>query len=421
MTDTAAVSLPPSAIPDLSGKEFWTMTARQRDESFAALRQWDELTFQRPPEMSLTPAQHGYWAAVRHADVRYVSRHPELFCSGEGVTLDEAPAELNELAAAFLPTDAPKHTRLRRLVTHAFTARRVRTIQEQIERQAKAIVETAVAADSVEVVRDVSMRLPLWTISEMIGVPEDRREEMYDAANVLVGTADAEFVADTENAMLALLGGIGRLHDLAHDMVDRRRVEPRDDLMTALVQAEVEGETLTADEIASFLCLLAVAGNDTTRNTITHSIKAFSDFPDQWALLRSDVDSHLGTAVEEMVRWATPVHLFRRTAVTDTEIRGQRIRAGDRVVMFYASANRDESVFDDPWRFDITRTPNDHLGFGGGGPHFCLGAHIARAQVRAVFRELARNVAGFEAGKPDFIVGNLIHNVRSLQCTFTRA
>jgi cytochrome P450 len=403
-------------VPDLSAESFWSLTALERDESFARLRRSRQITFQRPAEMSLLPAQQGYWAIVRHEDVRYVSRHPELFRSGEGVVLDDAPVEIYELVASFLPTDAPKHARLRGLVSYAFTPRRVRALQDQIRSQATQIVADAVGEGSIEVVRSVAMRLPLWTISEMVGVPEDRREEMYLAANILVGLADEEFVDQDSDPLTVLMGGIATLHQLAHELQAERRSNPKDDLMTALVEAEVEGGALTEGEIASFVSLLAVAGNDTTRNTIAHAVKAFSDFPEQWDLLRSDPAAYIDSAVEEMIRWASPVHLFRRTATEDTVIGSQEIAQGDRVVMFYGSANRDEDVFADPWAFDITRRPNEHVAFGGGGPHFCMGAIIARTQIKAIFEEFVTKVERFEAGELDLITGNLIHNVRALPC-----
>ncbi|MDT5197847.1 MAG: hypothetical protein QOH20_4601 [Mycobacterium sp.] len=404
------------SFPDLSARAFWTYTQRERDESFRILRQTDQLTFQRPPEMSLLPAQQGYWAIVRHEDVRHVSRHPELFCSGQGVVLDDAPAELYQIVAGFLPTDAPMHARLRGLVSRAFTPAQVKKIEDQIGEQAAKIVDEAVSTSDTEVVSQVSMRLPLWTISEMVGVPDHQRVQMHEAANLLVAINDEEFVGAEDDPMTVLMGGVLTLHAMAKTLAADRRTHPADDLMTALVHAEVDGESLTEDEIASFFTLLAVAGNDTTRNTITHAIKAFSDSPEQWDLLRSDPARYLDSAVEEMIRWASPVHLFRRTATEDAYIRDQLIRQGERVVMFYGSANRDELVFENPWTFDITRKPNEHLGIGGGGPHFCMGAFIARRQLRAVFAEFAAKVERFEAGELDLVTGNLIHNVRRLPC-----
>jgi cytochrome P450 len=403
-------------IPDLSSREFWSSTERERDELFHVLRRSKALTYQRPPEMSLLPAQQGYWAIVRHEDVRFVSRNPELFCSGQGVVLDDAPAELYEIVAGFLPTDAPKHTRLRGLVSRAFTPGQVKAIEGQIAEQARRIVDDAVKPGDIEAVTQIAMKLPLWTISDMIGVPDNDRTAMHDAANLLVAVNDEEFVGEHDDPMTVLMGGIVTLHEVAKKLSRDRRENPAEDLMSALVHAEVDGESLTEDEIASFFSMLAVAGNDTTRNTITHGIKAFADNPDQWQLLKSDPGIYLDSAVEELIRWASAVHLFRRTATEDTYIRGQLIRKGERVVMFYGSANRDEEVFDEPWKFDITRKPNEHVGFGGGGPHFCMGAFIARRQLRAIFSELVAKVDRIEAGDLNLVTGNLIHNVRALPC-----
>lgn len=414
MGNTTTAGTPDSL--DVSGIELWSLSPRERDEVFARLRREAPVSWQRPPDGGLLPATQGYWAIVRHADIRHVSRHPELFCSGQGISFDDVPAELAEMSAAFIVMDAPQHTRMRGLVNHAFTPRRVRTIQQQIEAQAVAIVAAAVRLDDIEVVRDISIRLPLWTISEMLGVPPERRDDLYDAANIMVGTADEEFVAEGEDPLVVLFGGVTALHQLAHELQAARKAEPGDDLMSALVAAEVDGDVLTENEIAAFLVLLAVAGNDTTRNTISHSIKAFSDHPEQWDLLRSDPDAYLGTAVEEMIRWASPVLTFRRTATQDTELNGTLIREGERVVLFYASANRDDDVFTDPWSFDITRRPNEHVGFGGGGPHFCLGALIARTQLRAIFSEFIKHVERFDAGEIDYVTGNLINNIRRLPC-----
>lgn len=406
---------------DISSTAFWAMPPRKRDERFAELRRDKPVSFHAPPEGGLIPPTEGFWAVVRHADVRHVSRNPELFCSGQGVSFEDVPIEVAEATGAFLPTDAPRHTRLRGLVSDAFTPRRVRLVAEQIEQHAADIVAEVLAAGECDLVSQVSMRLPLWTISEMIGVPEDQRAEMHDAANIIGGVADPEIVPEGDESFMVLLTGMSRLQTIAREMQSDRRSQPRDDLMTALVEAQVDGELLTADEICAFFVLLAFAGNDTTRNTISHSVLAFAENPEQWDLLRSDIDTHLPSAVEEMIRWASPVTQFRRTATRETQIAGQPIAQGDRVVIFYSSANRDDTVFEDPWNFDITRRPNEHLGFGGGGPHFCMGAGIARTQLRALFGQLAQRVERFETGRPDYLTSNFVNAVKRLPCRFVTA
>lgn len=405
---------------DISSTEFWNRPMRERGPAFAALRALPMLSFHRPIELGSTHGP-GFWAVTTQDDVRYVSRHADLFCSGRGIGFSDIPSEYNEPFGSFLMTDAPRHTYLRGLISRAFTPRRIRQIEDQIQRQAHTIVTDAVALGSCELVTDLSMRLPLWTISEMLGVPDERRTELREAANLMVGASDPEVVADLDDPFTAILTAGITLSMLGSDIAAQRRTDPRDDLITGLVQAEIDGQRLTDEEIGAFVVLLGVAGNDTTRNSISHAVMAFAHNPDQWALLRSDPDRHLPTAVEEIVRWATPVLTFRRTATQDTHIGDRAIAEGDWVVMFYESANRDERAFDDPWRFDVTRQPNEHVAFGGGGPHHCLGANLARAQLRSVFRELAMVVDSFEVGEPKLLPSAFVNGVQSVDCTFVRS
>jgi cytochrome P450 len=413
--------MPDADAVDISSTAFWQKPLHERDRAFAALRAMPGPSFHRPIEVGSTTTGPGFWAAARHADIQFVSRHADLFCSGRGIGFSDIPAEYNEPFGSFLMTDAPRHTQLRGLVSRAFTPKRVRMIEEQIQRQALAIVAEAVELGSCELVGSLSMRLPLWTISEMLGVPEERRTEFREAANLMVGAQDPDNLAGLDDPFTAILTAAITLSVLGSEIAAERRVEPRDDLLTALVQAEVDGERLTDQEIGAFVVLLGVAGNDTTRNSITHGVMAFAQNPDQWQLLRSDPERLLPTAVEEIVRWASPVLTFRRTATQDTHIGEQPIGEGDHVVLFYASGNRDGHVFDEPWTFDIARHPNEHVGFGGGGPHFCLGANLARAQLRSVFRELAARVSSFEVGEPKLVRSAFVHGVDSLDCTFATA
>jgi cytochrome P450 len=250
----------------------------------------------------------------------------------------------------------------------------------------------------------------------MLGVPVEERDRMVKAVDDMVGHNDPEHIGDGD-PFSTLLGGIATLHDIAQTLIDARRAAPAEDLMTALVQAEIDGQRLTDDELRSFFCLLAVAGNDTTRNTTSHGMKALLDNPEQMELLLSDFNRHIPTAIEEFLRWGTVVMTFRRTAREDTEVGGQRIAAGDKVVMFYSSANRDEGVFTDPWRFDITRNPNPHVAFGGGGVHFCMGNHVARMQMKALFGELLTRAPGLKLGEPEFLAGNFMHAIKRMPCS----
>jgi cytochrome P450 len=402
----------------LSSLAFWASTAEERDESFRELRQHRPVSWHPPFEGAMMPSldpDGGYWAVVRHADVVAVSRNPELFCSSQGVMLEDVPSAVLDAAQSFLAMDAPRHTLLRRLVNSAFTPRQVARIEEQIIAQAVAIVDDLLAGPTeFDFVAAVSKRLPMWTISDMMGVPVDARDPVATAADSVVSWNDPDVLAGLQPLEL-LMNSLVTLHTTARALAEARRAAPASDLMTALVQAEVDGERLTDDEICAFFVLLSVAGNDTTRNSISHGMKALCDRPDQRARLASDFEARIGPAVEEIVRWATPVMTFRRTATRDTEIAGQPIAAGDKVVMFYAAANRDETVFSHPERFDITRHPNEHVGFGGGGPHFCMGASLARRQLRAIFRELLLRVSDLELGTPELLVGNFIHGITRMR------
>ncbi|HEV7582233.1 MAG TPA: cytochrome P450 [Mycobacterium sp.] len=405
---------------DLSSRAFWSTTAADRECSFAELRAERPVSWHPPVEDSLMPDPDdpGYWAVTRRADIVTVSRNNEVFLSGKGVMFESIPVELLEASQSFLSMDPPRHTKLRKLAHAAFTPRQVRRIEESIQANAKAIVEELHAAGSgADFVDHCAKELPIRTLSDMVGIPDSERERMAHATDALVSWADADFL-NGRPALEVIFENQMYLHQVVGMLAAERRENPGDDLISSLVHAEVDGDRLTDAEVAAFFVLLSVAGNDTTRQTISHTMKALTDFPDQRAWLLADYDNRISTAVEEFVRWATPVMTFRRTAATDFELGGQTITAGEKVVMFYASGNWDGEAFDHPDRFDLSRSPNPHLGFGGGGLHFCLGAHVARAQLRAIFAELLRQIPDIQAGEPTYAAGNFVHAVRSLPCTF---
>ena len=407
---------------DLGGLEFWDQPAEVRDRAFAVLRQEAPVSHHQPPEDILGVTERderGYWAVVRYEDIRRVSRDPATFCSGQGTQFGDVPAEMLEASQSFLAMDAPRHTKLRGLVSAAFTPRQVTRIEEGIRANARGIVEEAAPTGGGDFVELIAKRLPLITISDMIGVPDTDRERVVRAADVLVTVSDPEVTGD--RAPVEALGeALWTLTTFAKELAAHREDHPADDLMTGLVQAEVDGDRLTHDEIGAFFVLLSVAGNDTTRHTTSHAMRALTVNPDERARLTADLDNVMPTAVEEFVRWATPVLTFRRTATRDAELAGQPIGAGEKVVLFYHSGNRDEAAFADPWRFDLTRSPNHHLGFGGGGPHYCLGASLARSQLRSVFTEIFRLIPDIEAGPPEmFRSSSFIHGVKRMDCSFT--
>jgi len=405
---------------DLSSRAFWSTTAEDREVAFAELRAERPVSWHPPVEDSLMPdpADRGYWAVTRHADVVEVSRNSEVFLSGHGVLFENIPAELLEASQSFLAMDPPRHTIIRKVVHSAFTPRQVRRIEDSIKANAADIVsELRAAGSGADFVDLCAKELPIRTLSDMVGIPESERQQVAEAADALVSWGDAVYL-NGRNPLEVLVASQMYLHQVALALAADRRENPGEDLFSALVHAEVEGARLTDPEVAAFFVLLAVAGNDTTRQTTSHALKALTDNPDQRAWLQDDFDNRIGTAVEEFIRWATPVMTFRRTAAADHELGGQQIGAGEKVVMFYSSANRDDTVFADPQRLDLGRDPNPHVGFGGGGRHFCLGAHVARAQLRAIIGELLRQIPQIQAGDPSFVPGNFIHGIRAMPCTF---
>ncbi len=400
---------------DLSAQEFWAQPPEEREAAFAHLRAEAPISWQRQPEGALMPeleGSGGYWAVVRYDDVRTVSRDPETFRSGHGVMFEDIPAEMLEASQSFLALDDPRHRTLRGLVAEGFKPRQVKQIEDGIRADARQIVDE-LETGTGDFIELVAKRLPLMTIMRMLGVPEEDRERVVHHADAAVSWNDPEYLAG--RTPLEVVGeAMAVLHGAAAEIAADRRLNPRADLITALVEAEVDGERLTDFEIAAFFVLLSVAGNDTTRHTTSHAALALTRFGDQREHLLGDLDGRIDLAVDEFVRWASPVMTFRRTAARDTELAGQAIAEGDKVVMFYGSANRDETAFDEPQRFDVTRDPNRHVGFGGGGPHFCMGAAMARAQLRALFSELLTAYPEFEVGEPRYLVGNFVNGIAAL-------
>lgn len=402
---------------DISTVDFWAQSFDERERSFKVLRDERPVSWQRPLEGSMMePEIDGVWVVTRHEDVCYVSKNPEIFCSGQGITFEAVPEEMLDATQSFLGMDGTRHSSLRRLVSSVFTPRQVAKIKDQIEHQAKSIVDDLLKTTGGDFVAQVSKRLPMWTIYEMLGLPEDERDNAAALAEGMVAWADPDVAAGREPSEVLTDSLVGLL-EIGLGLAERRRAHPENDLMTSLVQAEVDGRRLTDDELGPFFVLLSVAGNDTTKTTTTFTTLALQQFPAQKRLLEQDFDRHIGTAIEEFVRWATPVMTFRRTATQDTELHGRHIREGDWVAMVYSSANRDERVFTSPGVFDITRAPNPHVGFGGGGPHYCMGAFMGKMQLESIFRELIFRAPNLRVGEPEYLTGNFITAVKSLPYT----
>lgn len=402
-----------SAIPNVSSFAFWSQPASVRAPTFAELRRSAPVSFQEPSDFGMVPSERGFWALTRHEEVVHVSRRADVFRSGQGVGLGDVPIDLLELNASFLVMDPPRHTALRRVVSGAFTPKRVALLQAGIEEKAGRIVDEFVERGGGEVVQDLSSKLPLWTICEMMGVPESMRSDLYSAAEAQMASQDPEFAGDAQERATVAVQAAQTLHGIAAELCSARRAHPGDDVLSTLVHSELDGQPLSDQILGGIFVLFSTAGNDTTKNTTSHALKLFADNPAQWRILTNQ-SSLMATAVEEVLRCATPVIHFRRTATADVTLAGMQIAEGDAVVMFYESANVDETVFPDAQRFDITRSPNPHVAFGGGGVHFCLGANLARTQLRSLFSRLAERVLSIESGKPDFLVSNFINGIKRM-------
>ena len=406
---------------DLSSRAFWSQTAAEREKTYAVLRAERPVTWHQPVEDMLMkdPNDQGFWAVVRHADLVEVTKRHEDFISGEGIVMESMPQELLDAGQGFIAMDPPRHTKIRRLLSSAFTPKQIRRIDDQIQANARRIVDDIATRGEVDFVPEVAALVPMHNICDMMGIDEADRTKMAYEAQFAGGWNDPELMGDQE-PLGRLFEAMLYLGELAGRYIAERRRNPGEDLLSNLVQAEVDGERLTDDEIMSFFGLLTIAGNDTTRQSTSHAMKALTDFPEQKAWLMEDLDGRLKGAVEEMVRWATPIMTFRRTASRDCELNGQQITHGDKVVMFYASANWDTEVFDAPERFDLSRNPNPHVSFGGGGIHHCLGNQLARQQLAAIYRELLTRLPDIEvSGEPSYTVSTFFHGVNHLPVRFT--
>ncbi|GLP73688.1 cytochrome P450 [Mycobacterium antarcticum] len=362
----------------------------------------------------------GYWVISRHEDIKAISRNGEDWSTNrKGAVMrlpDGVTGEQLELTKALLINhDGAEHTRLRKIVSRLFTPRSVAALEEKLAVAARDIVAAAAEKESGDFVGDVATRLPLLAIADLIGVPESDRDKLFHWTNCIMNTDDPDFDSDPTLANAELMG-------YAYTMAEERRRCPADDIITRLIQAEVPGEAgetgepLSDVEFAFFVILLAVAGNETTRNAITHGMNAFFDNPDQWELFRRERPA---TAVDEIVRWATPVHCFQRTALTDVDFGDVTIKEGQRAGLFYSSANFDDAVFDRPFEFDVTRDPNPHLAFGGNGAHYCIGANLARMEIKLIFNELADQIPDItKVGEPQRLRSGWINGVKQLAVSY---
>jgi cholest-4-en-3-one 26-monooxygenase len=360
------------------------------------------------------PDTTGYWALSRHADVAAVSKNQADFStSANGVIIRFGPhqtrEEVEQSNFLLINHDAPEHTKLRQIVSRGFTPKAINALHDSLRERSRTIVTEALAKGEGDFVEDVAAELPLQAICDLLGFPQEDRRRLFDWSNAMMFYDDPELAGEQMTAFAEILA-------YAMTAADERRREPRDDIITRLISADVDGRGLTDDEFGFFVILLVVAGNETTRNAITWGMHALLENPDQWELYQRERPR---TAVDEIIRWATPVTVFQRTAVTDVEVGGTRVRKGDRVGLLYASANFDEDVFDDPFTFDVLRDPNPHQAFGGHGAHYCIGANLARLEVDLIFNAIADLAPGIRLlEQPQRLRSGWINGVKELRVAY---
>ena len=402
---------------DLSATEFWNAPRDYRESAFAKLRNEDPFRFFEEMELAIAPKGPGYIALTRHDDIWHVSRNPQLFCSGKGSNIIDLSQELNEFFGSMINMDDPKHFRLRSIVSKGFTPREISRIEEYVKVKARTIIDSVLnefADKEFDFVDAVAAKFPLQIICEMMGIPAEDEQQIFEWTNTILGAGDPDFGGSFEKLMEAAIG----MFSYAQALGEARLANPTDDLTSVMMHAVVDGERLSSQEFGSFFILLVVAGNETTRNAITHGMVALTENQDQRAKWFGDFETHTKTAVEEIVRWATPVIHFRRTATQDTEINGFPIKQNQKVVLFYNSGNRDERIFAEPFKFDIARVAQPtQIGFGAGGPHFCLGANLARREIAVMFDEIRRRAPNLQiTGEPAYLQSSFINGIKRINC-----
>ncbi len=383
------------AIPRLIDPMFWRLPLAERMQELIPIREagaFAPASFDNP----MTGATEHFHLVTRYAEVVDISKRPKEFCSGQGaVAIPDLPAEALDFFGSFINMDDPRHARQRGIVGRSFTPRQLQGVLDSVETICTEVIDGFCEQGEVDLVEVLSQPFPLLVICDMMGIPRSEFDTVLQATNVILGGGDPEFMGDGDPMMAMFNAGMS-LTNLMNELVEERRARPTDDLTSQLVHNDLGEELLAPNEIAPFFILLAVAGNDTTRTAISHGVHFLSQFPDQRRRWQDDLDAMTPSAVEEIVRFASPVTFMRRTATTDVTLSDHEFTKGDKVVLLYGAANRDPRAFDDPERFDIGRSPNLHVGFGGPGPHFCLGAHLARRELSVVFRQILTRLPDLE-------------------------
>ncbi|MGV9801830.1 cytochrome P450 [Mycobacterium sp. NPDC003449] len=410
--------MPCPISPDFDPLDATLNLERLPVEELAELRRSEPVHWVDVPGGTGGFGDKGYWLVTKHADVKEVSKRNDIFGSSPDGAIPVWPQEMTREAvdvqkAVLLNMDAPQHTRLRKIISRGFTPRAIGRLEAELAERAQKIAENAAAASSGDFVEQVSCELPLQAIAGLLGVPQDDRDKLFRWSNEMTAGEDPEY-ADVDPAMSSF-----ELITYAMNMAQERANNPTDDIVTQLIEADIDGEKLSDDEFGFFVVMLSVAGNETTRNSITHGMIAFAQHPEQWELYKKD---RPGTAADEIVRWATPVSAFQRTALEDVELGGVQIKKGQRVVMSYRSANFDDEVFENPHSFDILRNPNPHVGFGGTGAHYCIGANLARMTINLIFNAVADHMPDLKPiGEPERLKSGWLNGIKHWQVDYTGA
>ncbi|KAA9106078.1 cytochrome P450 [Microbacterium rhizomatis] len=409
LPDTATTDRPFSEV-DVSSPQFWAQQFEERDASFAALRRTGGLTWHEPLQVHYGIPEAGFWAATRAEDIAAISDNRESFTSTQGVGLAPMPKEAQQPTAFFLMMDPPEHTFFRRLVTSAFTPKAVARMRGVIDANATEIVDGLIDQGEFDFVDACSSLLPMRTVSDMIGIAHSDRETIRAAAHAMFAGLSPEQIAAGEDPAAYFFSNLTTITTAAAELARDRRANPKDDLMSNIVQAEVDGQRLTDEQIGAFMVLLSTAGNDTTKQTTSISAWALAQRPDQQRWLMEDFDGRINTAIEEFVRFSSPVIAFARFAKEDVQVGDVTVRAGEKVGLFYCSVNRDETLFERPGELILDRFPNPHMAFGGGGAHYCLGNQVAKQQLRSIFSEMLTRIPTIEFGEPEWIRHNSFVN-----------
>jgi len=412
---------------DLSDLDFWGLPFDERDEAFRALREQRPVAFFAEPRLPLLPPGPGFWAITRLADVVAVSRDPKTFSSAQGSVLPDLPpgAPFSYLRS-MIDLDNPRHGEMRQLVASAFTPSMVSRLRGQVETLCDEIVDGVIERGECDLAAEIATPLPIALVCQLLGVPRSDWEWVRQRAALAYGRDDPEFVPgvleEPDRGGLAVLAAVQEMAEYMTALSAEKRTCPSDDLTSRLVSAQLNGRPLSDEQLAQWFVLLTVAGAETTRQAISHGVLMLDRHPEQRAAWQRDFDGVSRTAVEELVRWSSPVISFRRTVTRDTTLGGQELQAGEKVMLFYPSANRDERGFDDPYRFDLLRSPNRHVGYGGPGPHFCLGAHLARREIAAMFKVLFERLVNLEVtGEPQWLRSTSINGIKHLPVRFSAA